>query len=76
MYSFDPPSLTLVAFRVDGRWWASLSETWPPPPQKKKKKKKKKKTPKTLSYFIDSKHAHKVCKLYRIVDINISAAIF
>ena len=35
MYSFDPPFLTLVAFRVDGRWGASLSETWlstPPPP--------------------------------------------
>ena len=30
MYSFDPPfCFTLVAFRVDGRWWASLSETWP-----------------------------------------------
>ena len=34
MYSFDPLYLTLVAFRVDGRWEASLSETWPsiPPP--------------------------------------------
>ena len=29
MYSFDPLFFTLVAFRVDGRWWASLSETWP-----------------------------------------------
>ena len=29
MYSFDPPFLTLVAFRVDGRWWASLPKTWP-----------------------------------------------
>ena len=34
MYSFDPPFFysTLVAFRVDGRWWASLSETWPSAP--------------------------------------------
>ena len=36
MYSFDPPSFfTLVAFRVNGRCWASLSETelsTPPPP--------------------------------------------
>ena len=34
MYSFDPPFFTLVAFRVDGRCWASLSETEPstPPP--------------------------------------------
>ena len=23
------PFLTLVAFRVDGQWWASLSKTWP-----------------------------------------------
>ena len=29
MYSFDPPFFTLVAFRVDGRRWACLSETWP-----------------------------------------------
>ena len=29
MYSFDPPFFTRVAFRVDGRCWASLSETWP-----------------------------------------------
>ena len=28
MYSFDPPFFTLVAFRVDGQCWASLSETW------------------------------------------------
>ena len=31
-YSFDPPPppiFTRVAFRVDGRCWASLSETWP-----------------------------------------------
>ena len=29
MYSFDPPFFfTLVAFRVDGRCWASLSKTW------------------------------------------------
>ena len=34
LYSFDPPFSTLVAFWVDGRCWASLSETWPstPPP--------------------------------------------
>ena len=32
MYSFVPLFLTLVAFRVDGRWGASLSETWPSTP--------------------------------------------
>ena len=32
MYSFDPPFSTLVAFRVCGRCWASLSKTWPSTP--------------------------------------------
>ena len=32
MYSFDPPFFTLVAFRVDGRCWVSLSETQPSTP--------------------------------------------
>ena len=32
MYSFDPPFFTPVAFRVDGRWGAPLSETWPSTP--------------------------------------------
>ena len=32
MYSFDPPFSTLVAFRVGGRCWASLSKTWPSTP--------------------------------------------
>ena len=34
MYSFNPLFFTLVVFRVDGRWWTSLSEIWPstPPP--------------------------------------------
>ena len=35
MHSFDPHFFTLAAFQVDGRCWASLSETWPsnlPPP--------------------------------------------
>ena len=30
MYSFDPVFFfTFVPFRVDGRWGASLSKTWP-----------------------------------------------
>ena len=32
MYNIDPPFFTSVAFRVDGRCWASLSETWPSTP--------------------------------------------
>ena len=29
MYCFEPPFWPFVAFRVNGRWWASLSETQP-----------------------------------------------
>ena len=59
MYSFDPPFFTLVAFRVDGRCWASLSKTWPstpPGPALSKKLKKKKKKKKQGVKFVDFSH--------------------